>query len=184
MGAQKVDDLDLRRARVVQACNNGCPYQSMIQQAMGTAALLQVICFGRPALLGKIFCFAIEANQFTESRRPDPQEGRCATSSTRDGMRWTPAALKTRARAGGRRSRVVPTPRRLVSSRRKMISAGDGSKRARSPGRARRKPLKPLRGECRVFFRCDRGDDARMFILFYMRGCGCIEHPAFPAPSA
>ena len=30
-------------------------------------------------------------------------------------------------------------------------SAGDGSKRARSPGRARRKPLKPLRGECRMF---------------------------------
>src|SRR4029077_2509013 len=36
-------------------------------------------------------------------------------------MRWTPAALKTRAQAGGRRSRVVLTPRRLVSSRRKMI---------------------------------------------------------------
>jgi hypothetical protein len=32
-------------------------------------------------------------------------------------------------------------------------------------------------------FRCDRGDYARMFILFYMRGCGCIERPAFPAPS-
>ena len=46
---------------------------------------------------------------------------------------------------------MVLTPRRLVSSRRKMISAGDGSKRARSPGRARRKPLKPLRGECRMF---------------------------------
>src|SRR5437868_11569584 len=30
------------------------------------------------------------------------------------------------------------------------ISAGDGGKQARSPGRARRKPLKPLRGECRV----------------------------------
>src|SRR6476646_6725060 len=68
----------------------------------------------------KIFCLAIEANQFTESRRPGPQEGRCATSSTRDGMRWTPAALKTKAQAGGRRSRVVPTPRRLVSSRRKF----------------------------------------------------------------
>ena len=27
-------------------------------------------------------------------------------------------------------------------------SAGDGGKQARSPGRARRKPLKPLRGEC------------------------------------
>src|SRR5881394_2914820 len=30
------------------------------------------------------------------------------------------------------------------------ISAGDGGKQARSPGRARRKPLKPLRGECRA----------------------------------
>src|SRR5436305_5916742 len=30
------------------------------------------------------------------------------------------------------------------------ISAGDGGKQARSPGRARRKPLKPLRGGCRV----------------------------------
>jgi hypothetical protein len=30
-------------------------------------------------------------------------------------------------------------------------TADDGGKRARSPGRARRKPLKPLRGECRVF---------------------------------
>src|SRR6478609_6200967 len=36
-----------------------------------------------------------------------PTEGRCATSSTRDGMRWTLAALKTSAHAGGRRSRVV-----------------------------------------------------------------------------
>src|SRR5258705_6687960 len=32
-------------------------------------------------------------------------------------------------------------------------------------------------------FRCDRGDYARMLILFCMRGCGCIERPAFPAPS-
>jgi len=31
------------------------------------------------------------------------------------------------------------------------ISADDGGKKARSPRRARRKPLKPLRGECRVF---------------------------------
>src|SRR6266404_9251307 len=32
-------------------------------------------------------------------------------------------------------------------------------------------------------FRCDRGDYARMLVLFCMRGCGCIERPAFPAPS-
>jgi hypothetical protein len=52
-------------------------------------------------------------------------------------------------RQGGRRSRVVPTPRRWrqVGG---SNSAGDGDKKARSPERARRKPLKPLRGECRV----------------------------------
>src|SRR5258706_2242568 len=32
-------------------------------------------------------------------------------------------------------------------------------------------------------FRCDRGDYARMLVLFCMRGCGCIVRPAFPAPS-
>src|SRR6267142_6358317 len=55
---------------------------------------------------------------------------------------------------GVRRSRVVLTPRRWRQVRGvksaqpgldKNISAGDGGKRARSPGRARRKPLKPLR---------------------------------------
>src|SRR3954452_12140246 len=62
------------------------------------------------------------------------------------------------------------------------ISVGDGGNKARSPGRARRKPLKPLRGECRVS-RCDRGDYARMLFYFCMRGCGRIERLAFPAPS-
>jgi hypothetical protein len=49
-----------------------------------------------------------------------------------------------------RRSRVVLTPRRwrqVCGS----LSADDGGKKARSPGRSRRKPLKPSRGECRVF---------------------------------
>ena len=56
----------------------------------------------------------------------------------------------------GRRSRVVLTPRRW-----RQIGEGnftnDGDNKARSPGRARRKPLKPLRGECRANRR-DRGD--------------------------
>ena len=59
-------------------------------------------------------------------------------------MRWTQMVLLTRAPACGRRSRVVLTPRR-----RRQVSGGnsadDGDKKARSPGRARRKPLKPLR---------------------------------------
>src|SRR5437868_3891418 len=63
------------------------------------------------------------------------------------------------------------------------ISVDDSGNKARSLGRARRKPLKPLRGECAGLVRCDRGDYARMLFLFCMRGCGCIERPAFPAPS-
>src|SRR6266403_6307885 len=32
-------------------------------------------------------------------------------------------------------------------------------------------------------FRCTCGDYARVLYLFRTRGCGCIGHPAFPAPS-
>ena len=39
----------------------------------------------------------------------------------------------------------------LASSSWEAVLRGDGGKKARSPGRARRKPLKPLRGECRAF---------------------------------
>ena len=54
----------------------------------------------------------------------------------------------------GRRSRVVLTPRRWrqVGEDGRSFSwhrAGDGDKKARSPRRARRKPLKPLRRKCR-----------------------------------
>ena len=45
-------------------------------------------------------------------RRPVSQRGGSRSSRTRGGMRWTQAALLTRARACGRRSRVVLTPRR------------------------------------------------------------------------
>src|SRR4051795_1827618 len=60
--------------------------------------------------------------------------------------------------------------------------AGDGDNKARSPGRARRKPLKPLRagmpgepGEPTVTTSC-------AYFPFRTRDCGCIKHPAFPTP--
>ena len=59
-------------------------------------------------------------------------------------MRWTRVARLTSVPACGRRSRVVLTPQWLASSWRKRF-AGDGDKQARSPGRARSKPLKPSR---------------------------------------
>ena len=71
----------------------------------------------------------------------------------------------------------------LVSSRREATFAGDGGKKARSPGRARYKPLKPLRREGRD----ESGGPVvtTLVCLFHFRtrGCGCNGHPAFPAPS-
>jgi hypothetical protein len=52
-------------------------------------------------------------------------------------------------RLSGRPNRVVLTPRRWCQVG-GSNSADDGGKRARSPGRARSKPLKPLRGESRM----------------------------------
>src|SRR6266852_3133729 len=65
---------------------------------------------------------------------------------------------------------------------RQPISADDGGKQARSPGRARRKPLKPLRAGM-------PGDpgatvvNTRVLSTLRTRGCGCSGHPAFPTPS-
>src|SRR5258707_10192562 len=65
----------------------------------------------------------------------------------------------------------------------KTISVGDGGKRARSPGRARRKPLKPLRAGM-------PGDSGVLVVTRVRstntkctRGRGCNGHPAFPTPS-
>jgi len=59
-------------------------------------------------------------------------------------MRWTWAARLTGDAGSGRRSRVVLTPRRRRQVSQKCLR-GDGDKKARSPGRARNKLLKPLR---------------------------------------
>src|SRR5579863_2200345 len=79
-----------------------------------------------------------------------PQEGRCASSRTlgagcggRGSTRDECVCPRTAKSCGP----DIPT---LMSSSQGDDLAGDGGKKARSPGRARYKPLKPLRGECRV----------------------------------
>ncbi len=79
--------------------------------------------------------------------------------------------------ASSSRSCVGPT------GLRQDISVGDGGKRARSPGRARRKPLKPLRAGT-------SGDSGVLVVTRVRstntkctRGRGCHGHPAFPTPS-
>src|SRR5579863_2089905 len=131
----------------------------------------------------KIFLVFRNTNQVYVFRRPVPNEGRCATSSTRGGMRWTRRCCETSDVCGGRRSRVVLTPRRWRQVGDDALHrADDGGKKARSPGRARYKLLKPLRGECRVN-RCDRGDYACVFFISHTRLRALSERPAFPAPS-
>ena len=133
------------------------------------------------ALFAKIFRFERPPNHLYIGRRPDPQEGRCATSSTRVGMRWTRRVLETGALVRGRRSRVVLTPRR-----RRQVSGGnttgDGDKKARSPGRARRKPLKPLRAGTPGESGCNRGDYARVLYFILHARLRVRWHPAFPTP--
>src|SRR3984957_17346329 len=64
---------------------------------------------------------------------------------------------------------------------RSKLLGGDGDNKARSPGRARNKPLKPSRAGM-------PGDPGATVVTnacaFYhcARGYGCNGHPAFPAP--
>ena len=57
-------------------------------------------------------------------RRPVPQRGGSRSSRTRDRMRWTQAAPKTRAFNCGRQNRVVLTPRRWRQVLGKQASQG------------------------------------------------------------
>ena len=127
----------------------------------------------------KYFCFSeMQISLYPSPSRPTrgafrDRHGRGA------GMRWTRLALMTRA-PGGRRSRVVLTPRRWRQVRGKQ-AAGDGGKKARSPGRARIS-RKPLRRECRCF-RVTCTNACAFYHYHCTRGRGRIGHPAFPAPS-
>jgi hypothetical protein len=111
----------------------------------------QPALFARRANVPQRTALIATANHLHLSRYPASQEGRIAiVTDVGCGMRWTLWRRKTSGARSGRRSRVVLTPRRWrqVGG---SVSAGDSGKKARSLGRARRKPLKPLRGECRVF---------------------------------
>jgi hypothetical protein len=79
--------------------------------------------------------------------------------------------------ASSSRSCVGPT------GLRQNLSVDDGGKQARSPGRARHKPLKPSRAGM-------PGDSGVLVVTRVRstttkctRGRGCIGHPAFPTPS-
>ena len=158
----------------------------------------------------KYFCSHSPQITSRTFRIPPHQRGVSRSSRTRGGMRWTRQRF-ARDGIAGRASRPVsdhqasgremllrtakscgPDAPTLASSSRSCvgptglrqdISAGDGGKQARSPGRARRKPLKPLRAGT-------PGDSGVLVVTRVRstttkctRGRGCQGHPAFPTPS-
>src|ERR1700753_111463 len=60
--------------------------------------------------------------------------------------------------------------------------AGDGGKKARSPGRVRRKPLKPFACGNAGMYRRTCGDELVCFILSHTRLRVRVMPPAFPTP--
>src|ERR1700694_805988 len=97
-----------------------------------------------PALIEKIFLFFRNQIRCTPLAVPFPSRGVSQSSRTLGAGCDGRGSAQTYAPPRGRQNRVVLTPRR----RRQALSrAGDGDKKARSPGRARNKLLKPLRRE-------------------------------------
>jgi hypothetical protein len=136
---------------------------------------------GRPVPLAEINRFSPNAIDGYFRAVPPRQEGRMRyRHETRGGMRWTRHVRTTNDVVRGRRSRVVLTPRRW-----RQVGddaphpADDGDNKARSPRRARRKPLKPLRREGRTVRRTC-GDYTRVLFHFARETNGCLLAPGFP----
>jgi hypothetical protein len=110
----------------------------------------------------KIFRFAADPNQIHNSRHPVPTEGRFAivTDVGRDAVDAGGAADES---ANLRTAKSCGPDAPTLAFKSAGFSADDGDNKARSPGRARRKPLKPLRGECRVISGVTVVTNARAF---------------------
>ncbi len=95
-------------------------------------------------------------------------------------MRWTRAVRLTSVLQRTAKSCRSDAPM-LVSSLREEAQATVSNKPGhREEHEVSRKTIaRGMPGD----FRCDRGDYARVFVFYHTRGCGCIERPAFPAPS-
>jgi hypothetical protein len=96
-----------------------------------------------PAPIAKIYSFPLPPNQIHNPRRLVPSKGRSRSSRTRGGMRWTLTCCGRTARR--RTAKSCGSDASTLASSRREVSADDGDNKARSPGRSRGRPLKPLR---------------------------------------
>jgi hypothetical protein len=130
----------------------------------------------------KYFAFSETQISCSVPAVPPPQEGRFAiVTDVERGMRWTLWCREASAPMRTAKSCGPDAP--TLASRSRVYPADDGGKRARSPGRARisRKTIAwgmpDVSGASAVNTRVHTPTTKRT------RGCGCIAHPAFPAPS-
>src|SRR5258708_19333448 len=115
-----------------------------------------------PAPFAKIFLFRLDPNQFTDSRRPVPTEGRCARHQRgagcggRERAKDDGAVLRTAKSCGS----DAPRP---ASSLREEAQATVPTK----PGHRREHEIsrKTIARGMPGDFRCDRGDYARVLYL-------------------
>jgi hypothetical protein len=108
--------------------------------------------FPCPALAAKIFLFFRNANHRYISLVPSSSRGAFRDRHgrwERDAMD-AGRAMDERVALRTAKSCGPDAPTLASSSREAKLLGGDGGKQARSPRRARRKPLKPLRRGCRV----------------------------------
>ena len=107
-----------------------------------------VICLAVQISAQKYFASWFGRSRLIDLGYPAPgMRGVRVVTNVGCGMRWTHRLLRrTRAR---RTAKPWVLMSRLIKSATSYALRGDGDKKARSPGRARRKPLKPLRREGR-----------------------------------
>ncbi len=130
--------------------------------------------------LQKYFCFLPTQISSLIRAVPFRQEGRCATSSTWSGMRWTRAARETNA-VCLRTVKSCGSDAPIVGVKPVRRSAGDGVKKRGHRGErevSRKTIARGMPGCSGVTVVTNS-----YAFLFCMRGCGCIARPAFPAPS-
>jgi hypothetical protein len=127
--------------------------------------------------------FACDVGQITGTfpRVPRPHEGRFAIVTkrwARDAVDACGAADEcTDKRTAKSCGPDIPT---LISSLRGDDLAGDGDNKPGSPGRARRKPLKPFAQGRPERIRRTCGDFACVFFFFTRKAAGAIDAPGFP----
>ena len=108
----------------------------------------QITVIACPALRKNISVFP-KCKSVYIRRRPVPRRG-VAQRHERGAGCGGRGSCSRRTRVRRTEKSCGPDAPTLASSFAEAIPRSDGGKKARSPGRARRKPLKPLRGECRV----------------------------------